>query len=239
MRARLTVVAGNARPPICELQPDSIIRLGRKGSNHVVLSDQHASRVHAELYRDASGYWFVRDCPEITNPTRVDGRKIEAPTRLEHGQVIAIGEARLRFTQDPSTTSTESLPVLTDDPLSDSTTLQADELETLFSFMTASQNEPTAPGLDAPGTDCGAAANARIAVRLPESGCLRPIAGHRVAGPFLCGPAAEPPIDATGHRHRPPGLVVCPQRPILDHREPGLLPRRGLCASAGYPSGCR
>ncbi len=148
MRARLTVVAGNAKPPICELQPDSIVRLGRKGTNHVVLSDQHASREHAELYRDESGCWVVRDCPEITNPTRVDGRKIQAPTRLENGQVIAIGEARLRFNQDPSTISTESLPVLPQDSVSDSTTtLHVDELETLLAFTTEATNELTAPGL--------------------------------------------------------------------------------------------
>jgi pSer/pThr/pTyr-binding forkhead associated (FHA) protein len=145
MAARLTVIAGNAQPTICELLPDSIIRLGRKGSNHVVLKDQHASREHAELYFHESKRWFIRDCPEITNPTRINGRKIDSPTRLEHGQVIAIGEARLQFTED---SSTESMPALTDEPVSESTTmLQADELETLVGFLMAAPNVATAPAL--------------------------------------------------------------------------------------------
>src|SRR5262245_33756325 len=99
MAARLVVEAGNVELRVGELPTDQLVRLGRNRQCHVVLLDTPASRLHAEIYREPDGRWFLRDCGS-TNRTKVDGIRIQCPTPLRHGQLIAIGAACLRFTID-------------------------------------------------------------------------------------------------------------------------------------------
>jgi Nif-specific regulatory protein len=131
MRARLTVVAGVADPLVCDLAPDQIVRLGRKANNTVVVRDDHASRLHAELFAGEGGRWLLRDC-ETTNGTRLNGRKIDRPTPLDDGAVIGIGEARLLFNLAPTAAAAPTPPVVGD---LDQTRFQADELTALFTFL--------------------------------------------------------------------------------------------------------
>jgi Nif-specific regulatory protein len=155
MRARLTVEAGTAAPLVCELQPQQPSRLGRNRGNTIVLHDKHASRWHAEIIAE-DGRWLIRDC-DTTNGTRLNNRVIQAPTPLENGHVIAIGEVRLRFTLMPSDQeTTDELPALpneeangTQDTTSEQnkTILHHDELTALFHFMSGSVKETTVHGL--------------------------------------------------------------------------------------------
>lgn len=155
MRARLTVEAGAAEPHVFDLNPDMKVSLGRNRTNSVVLQDQHASRFHAEVYF-ADGAWQVRDCG-TTNGTKLDGVRIQRPVRLRSEQVIGVGEARVRFSLDPSKERTaESIALTPDDeaalsskPTGDlsPTLLQPDELTSLFQFMNASLTETNPRGL--------------------------------------------------------------------------------------------
>jgi pSer/pThr/pTyr-binding forkhead associated (FHA) protein len=152
MRARLIVESGAATPSVAELTPQQTIRLGRNSKNDIVLEDPHASRWHAELFHDGEG-WLVRDC-DTTNGTKINGIKIQKATTLENNQIIGIGDARLRFTLDPtSSEGTAELPVLADSRKTaedlpvvaagsssdfSQTIFAADELTALLQFMTAS-----------------------------------------------------------------------------------------------------
>src|SRR4051794_36913117 len=96
MRARLTIESGLASPRVFDLDDShDIVHLGRNRENTIVLQDRHASRWHARLYV-SSGRWFLVD-QDTTNGTRIDGRQITGEARLTDGQVIGIGEVRMRF----------------------------------------------------------------------------------------------------------------------------------------------
>ncbi len=146
MRACLTVESGLASPPSLELDDAAPVQLGRNRHNNVVLHDRHASRRHAELFcRD--GRWFVRD-HGTTNGTRLDGAPIRGETPLENGQVIGIGEVRLRFAHEaPAVADPGTLPVVEVEEQRDTTFLQMDELSALFRFMNRSLGETTPPRL--------------------------------------------------------------------------------------------
>jgi transcriptional regulator with GAF, ATPase, and Fis domain len=147
MRAWLTIEVGEGSPRICELPMDRPLKIGRFRENSLILRGEHVSRYHAEIYRDAER-WFIRDCGTL-NGTRVDGERITEPTQLSHGQLIGLGDARLRIhlngappilngaTNPPSpaprcTYASESR-----------TLLRADELSALCRFMSESVGEPS------------------------------------------------------------------------------------------------
>ncbi len=148
MRARLTVETGLADPPVLELDSEAI-RLGRNRRNSMVLQDQHASRWHAEIY-PSDGRWYIRD-RDTTNGTKLNDQRIRRPTLLESGQVIGIGDVRLRFTHADSEAGTAEMPVyagnnhlLEESAVSDSsnTLLHPDELTALVNFMAGSEDSP-------------------------------------------------------------------------------------------------
>src|SRR5260221_11334960 len=95
MRACLTIEVGEGTPRVCELAMDRPVTLGRTRTNSIVLQDEHASRWHAEIYSEG-GRWLIRDCGTL-NGTKVNGQRIQQPTALTNGQVIGIGDTRLRL----------------------------------------------------------------------------------------------------------------------------------------------
>ncbi len=62
MPARIIVEAGEASPTMCELNPDHSICLGRNRRSNMILRDQHASRLHAEIFHQ-NGRWCLRTIP--------------------------------------------------------------------------------------------------------------------------------------------------------------------------------
>jgi pSer/pThr/pTyr-binding forkhead associated (FHA) protein/DNA-binding CsgD family transcriptional regulator len=67
-----------------------LIRIGRAGDNDVVLDDTLVSRYHAELRRDSSGRWELRDAGSANGifvaGSRVDHVTIDDPVRVELGE---------------------------------------------------------------------------------------------------------------------------------------------------------
>src|SRR5207302_10058434 len=93
-----TIETGQANPPVWDLPRDRPCTLGRNHNNTVVLQDEHASRWHAEIvYQDH--HWYLRDLGTL-NGTKLEGERIEQQAVLSHGQVIGIGNTRLRFSLD-------------------------------------------------------------------------------------------------------------------------------------------
>ncbi len=96
MRALLTIETGQAIPKVWDLPLDRPSTLGRNHNNTIVLQDEHASRWHAEIvYED--DHWYIRDLGTL-NGTKLNGERIEQQALLSSGQVISIGNTRLRFT---------------------------------------------------------------------------------------------------------------------------------------------
>src|SRR5262249_39232486 len=140
MRACLTIEVGEGSPRTYELTPDRAVTLGRNRSNTIILQDEHVSRWHAEIYQE-SGRWLIRDCGTV-NGTRLNGLRIHHPTALTDGQVIAIGDTRLRIhfngTEAAGTPANGAVALPSPQLLSTSdwvTLLPADELPALCRYM--------------------------------------------------------------------------------------------------------
>jgi Nif-specific regulatory protein len=149
MQARLTIEAGDIAPGQWVLNPDQVFRLGRSKRNNVVLKDQHASRNHAEIAFE-EGAWILRDL-KPTNPTKLNGQRVQQKTLLLDGCEIRIGDICLRFTlEHPALAPVPAIavppePITTEEPAS--TTFELDELTALFTFMDGSMSETEPAGL--------------------------------------------------------------------------------------------
>lgn len=83
----------------------SVIRLGRAEDNDIVLPDSNASRNHAELVREPSGRYVVRDLGS-RNGILVNRRKVPKAV-LGNGDRVTIGSTTIEFVSpdQPSTGS--------------------------------------------------------------------------------------------------------------------------------------
>jgi len=80
-----------------------VCRIGRSPHSTIILDDQVASRDHAMIRRDATGYCILSDSGS-RNGTMLNGRQVTTPTRLGDEDVIRIGLQELLFHQpEPST----------------------------------------------------------------------------------------------------------------------------------------
>lgn len=66
-----------------------------RSSDHIQLSDNSASRQHAEV-RPANGNWLLTDL-NSSNGTYLNGQRILHPTQLKHGDQIKVGSTLLVF----------------------------------------------------------------------------------------------------------------------------------------------
>ncbi len=74
---------------------DAVSRIGRAASNTVSIQDAFASAEHAQLsFR--SGRWWLEDLGS-RNGTLLNEERLTAPTIVATGDVIGIGEVRLRI----------------------------------------------------------------------------------------------------------------------------------------------
>ncbi|MET0542505.1 MAG: FHA domain-containing protein [Variovorax sp.] len=73
--------------------------LGRDEANSLVIDSHRASRRHAVLIKQGLQVW-VRDL-DSSNGTWVNEERV-ACCRLEHGDIVEIGEYRLRFLDGPA-----------------------------------------------------------------------------------------------------------------------------------------
>lgn len=69
------------------------LTIGRAGENAVVVRDARASRQHARIVADGTG-WTVEDAGSA-NGTFVDGAQVRR-ARLDRGQILTIGDTPLR-----------------------------------------------------------------------------------------------------------------------------------------------
>ena len=74
---------------------DHPVTIGRSPENTLVLPDSRASRVHC-IVEDIDGHWCVRDM-ESRNGTTLNGEPLKVIERLNNGDVIKIGRAKIHF----------------------------------------------------------------------------------------------------------------------------------------------
>jgi len=85
-----------------------MLTLGRDSSNDIIIDHPLASRRHARLEHDESGY-FIRDL-ESTNGTYVNGDRIEAAHMLRNQDKVWVADTEIIF-NDPEATQKGPLPV--------------------------------------------------------------------------------------------------------------------------------
>ncbi|MCS7168443.1 MAG: SpoIIE family protein phosphatase [Gemmatales bacterium] len=98
--AALVVVRGSNVGARYELKENSFI-IGRNPSCHLVVPSPAVSREHAEVFRQGSGEYYIKDLGS-RNKTIVNGRTLEpqVPVRLRHKDEIRICDLRLQFLDD-------------------------------------------------------------------------------------------------------------------------------------------
>jgi transcriptional regulator with GAF, ATPase, and Fis domain len=94
--AYLVVRKGTNFGRVYELEPEKKLLMGRAESNAVVLDDDLCSRFHAEVARNPSGQWIIRDCGS-RNGTKVNEKTIDKDHILEANDDIVIGRNKLVF----------------------------------------------------------------------------------------------------------------------------------------------
>jgi adenylate cyclase len=91
------------------LWPSMVCRIGRSDHNDVVLTDTVASREHAMIRRDGDERCILMDAGS-RNGTLVNGRPVTAPTRLNDGDVVAIGVHEFSFHDPHRAPAPEGVP---------------------------------------------------------------------------------------------------------------------------------
>src|SRR3954452_6765562 len=89
----LKVTAGNATGQDIQLEQELVIGRSTPGAGSLG-GDSEISRVHARVYRDASGQLMVEDLGS-TNGTFVNGNRISTPTPLRPGDQLRVGQTTL------------------------------------------------------------------------------------------------------------------------------------------------
>jgi hypothetical protein len=91
----------------------NLLVLGRDPAGDLVLDDPGVSWRHAEISR-VGGRWLVRDLGS-TNGTCVNGRLVGAPAEIRDGDLLTLGDVRLRLEQRspaPAGPRTAAIPVV-------------------------------------------------------------------------------------------------------------------------------
>lgn len=98
--AWLIVVEGTDKGKTLEMKSGEAF-IGRDGIRcDLVLSDEKASRLHAKIIRLHNGRYQIEDLGS-TNCTCVGGKKIDGPVYLQPGDVISVGNSKIRFEDGP------------------------------------------------------------------------------------------------------------------------------------------
>ena len=84
--------------------------LGRTPANQIMLADDRVSRRHATIHAQGEGEFWLVDLGS-RNGTYINGRRVNQPSRLRHGDTIQVGAFQLVFRessgrgQNPSATT--------------------------------------------------------------------------------------------------------------------------------------
>jgi adenylate cyclase len=89
------VVSEEGKPELT-IELADCLTIGRSPRNDLVLDDQMASRRHAEIRSRGGGMYTLLDAGSA-NGTWLNGRRLTSPRELADGDVVLIGNVKLRF----------------------------------------------------------------------------------------------------------------------------------------------
>jgi adenylate cyclase len=92
--AKLIVTAGDRPEQVLEVVDR--LTIGRSPANQLVLEDQRASRNHADIRAVGNGSYQLTDLGSA-NGTWLNGQRVAIPRVLADGDVIVIGQVKMRF----------------------------------------------------------------------------------------------------------------------------------------------
>lgn len=111
MKAELVVQIGSAIGKRYDLPEGRPIKIGRVGTNEIVILDTQLSRQHSQLINQG-GAVLITDLGS-RNGTRVNGKRIVQPTRLRNGDAVEVGATRFVLEIDRTPAEDELDPVET------------------------------------------------------------------------------------------------------------------------------
>jgi hypothetical protein len=80
----------------------TVVRIGREGDNDICLSEMTVHRYHAAVHRTDDADFVITDLSSAGgNGVKVNGKPV-AEVRLEDGDLIELGLARLKFVAEPA-----------------------------------------------------------------------------------------------------------------------------------------
>jgi pSer/pThr/pTyr-binding forkhead associated (FHA) protein len=91
----LRIEEGSGAGRVFLLSSGGVYLIGRDGAD-IVLDDEKVSRKHAEIGLYGPEAFVVRDLAS-TNGTRLNGKRISEKAKLNHWDVIRVGDTSLRF----------------------------------------------------------------------------------------------------------------------------------------------
>jgi pSer/pThr/pTyr-binding forkhead associated (FHA) protein len=91
----LRIEEGPGRGRVFTLSSGGVYLIGRDGAD-IVLDDEKVSRKHAEIGLYGPEAFVLRDLAS-TNGTRLNGKKIGDKEKLNHWDLIRVGDTSLRF----------------------------------------------------------------------------------------------------------------------------------------------
>ena len=91
----LRIEEGHGQGEVFTLSRGGVYLIGRAGAD-IVLEDEKVSRKHAEIGLYGPDALVIRDLAS-TNGTYVNGRRVSEKRKLEHWDLIRLGDTRLRF----------------------------------------------------------------------------------------------------------------------------------------------
>jgi sigma-B regulation protein RsbU (phosphoserine phosphatase) len=108
--------------------------IGRATESDVFLADTMLSRRHAEIEQRADGHYLL-DLGS-TNGTFLNGERVVGERRLRDGDLITMGDSRIRFTETVSTSSAQ------ENPLEETQAFALNYLRSRTTSQTMSQQDP-------------------------------------------------------------------------------------------------
>lgn len=75
-----------------------VIKIGRSSNNDIVINDNMVSRVHCQIIEDENRNYYILDL-NSTNGVYVNGMRRNGQTRLNHNDIVRIGNTTLPWTQ--------------------------------------------------------------------------------------------------------------------------------------------
>lgn len=96
--AWIIVIAGTDKGKTLQIKSEEAI-IGRDGTRcSLVISDEKASRFHARIWL-YNGYYQIEDLGS-TNGTYLEGKKLDKPDVLKSGNVISVGNTKIKFEEE-------------------------------------------------------------------------------------------------------------------------------------------